>query len=206
VLAPDQRLFDSSERTDDVNWKLNMEANMEGYHIKFTHGETFYPYGYDNLNVVETFGPNSRVTFPFRRIEKLRNVRPDQRQIEGMVTYTYNIFPNVLIAVLSNHTTLSISEPQSPTRTRFITYKFQHAGDDDSEEQTARARRDADFVANQGGKEDREMVCAIQDGLDSGANTHFTYGRFEKAIVHFHQNLGAALGRLADVSGQGRSP
>ncbi|MCZ6656681.1 MAG: aromatic ring-hydroxylating dioxygenase subunit alpha, partial [Gammaproteobacteria bacterium] len=124
LFTPDQRIFATADKVSDVNWKLNMEGNLEGYHIKPTHRETFYPYGFDNLNVVETFGNNSRVTFPFRRIEKLRDLPADSRNIAGMVTYVYHLFPNVSIAVLSNHTTLSISEPLSPTQTRFITYRL----------------------------------------------------------------------------------
>lgn len=198
VLGPDQRVFSSSENTDEVNWKLSMEANMEGYHIKPTHPESFYPYGYDNLNVVETFGPSSRVTFPFRRIEKLRNQPPESRRIDGMVTFTYNIFPNVLVAVLSNHTAVSISEPESPSRTRFISYRLHNRAVDESPEALERAKRDAAFVADQGAQEDRAMVRAIQAGLASGANAHFTYGRFERAIVHFHQQLTAHLKRLQE--------
>jgi hypothetical protein len=37
------------------------------------------------------------------------------------------------------------------------------------------------------------MACAIQRGLASGANTHFEYGRFEAAIVHFHRTLHECL-------------
>jgi choline monooxygenase len=196
LLDEDQRVFESRENVQDVNWKLNAEANMEGYHIRFTHPESFYPYGFDNLNLVETFGLNSRVTFPFRRIEKLREVPREERHIDGMVTFTYNIFPNVLVAVLSNHTTVSIAEPESPTRTRFVSYRMTNRDDDHSEASAARARRDADFVSNAGGREDREKVLAIQAGLGSGANSHFTYGHFEKAIVHFHSNLSALLAEL----------
>ena len=58
---------------------------MEGYHIKVGHPKTFYPYGFDNLNVVRPFGPNSRVTFPFRRIEKLRDVPREERKIDGQI-------------------------------------------------------------------------------------------------------------------------
>ena len=69
LLTENQVLFDSSESVEDINWKLTAEGTLEGYHIKPTHPESFYPYGYDNLNVIETQGPNSRVCFPFRRIE-----------------------------------------------------------------------------------------------------------------------------------------
>ena len=59
-----------------MNWKVLVEQFLEGYHIRTTHKDTFYPLQYDDLNVVETFGPNSRITFPYRNIERLRD-RPE---------------------------------------------------------------------------------------------------------------------------------
>ena len=195
LISPDQRIFASGENVSDVNWKLNMEGTLEGYHIKPTHRETFYPYGFDNLNVVETFGSNSRVTYPFRRIEKLRDIQPASRNIAGTVTYVYQLFPNVTIAVLSDHTTVSISEPLSPTKTRFTNYRLTNKGEDAGSD-NERAQRDASFVADTGGAEDAAVVHAIQESLASGANEHFTYGRFEKAIVHFHKSLTDMLQRM----------
>ena len=193
-FAADQRIFVSTETVADVNWKLFMEANLEGYHIKPTHKASFYPYGYDNLNLVETFGRNSRVTFPFRRIEKLRALPPDQRNLAGMVTYVYHLFPNVILAVLSNHTTMSVLEPLTTTQTRFHTYRMTNKGEATHEGADAKATRDASFVSDTGGKEDAAVIRAIQSGIESGANAHFTYGYFEKAIVHFHKTLNGVLG------------
>ena len=48
-----------------------------------THRETFYPVQFDNLNVVEPFGRNSRIAFPYRRIDKLRAVPPAERSVDG---------------------------------------------------------------------------------------------------------------------------
>jgi len=193
LMASDQQIFATSESVTDVNWKLFMEANLEGYHIKPTHTETFYPYGFDNLTLVETFGRNSRVTFPFRRIEKLRSLPPEKRSIAGMVTYVYHLFPNVVIAVLSNHTTMSVLEPLSPTQTRFHTWRLTNRGEAAHADGEARATRDAAFVGDTGGKEDAAVIRAIQNGLASGANQHFTYGLFETAIVHFHKTMDELL-------------
>ena len=99
ILDANQQVFDTSEDEYSVNWKLNIEAMLEGYHIKRTHEKTFFPYGYDNMNVVETFGCNSRIVFPFRRIEALREQPPEERDISGKVTYVYNVFPNCSVAV-----------------------------------------------------------------------------------------------------------
>jgi phenylpropionate dioxygenase-like ring-hydroxylating dioxygenase large terminal subunit len=192
LIAPDQRLFATAEREFDVNWKIFLESFIEGYHIKTTHPESFLPYGFDNLNVIDLFGRNSRVTYPFKRIQKLARVPPAERRVEGLLTYVYHLFPNVLVTVLSRHTNVVVLEPLGVDRTRQFTYTLTNGGGDDPAA-LAEAKRDAGFVGNTGALEDRAVVEAIQRGLGSGANDHFTFGRYESAIVHFHQTLAAAL-------------
>jgi phenylpropionate dioxygenase-like ring-hydroxylating dioxygenase large terminal subunit len=192
LIAPDQRLFATGERDFEVNWKIFLESFIEGYHIKSTHPESFLPYGFDNLNVIDLFGRNSRVTYPFRRIRKLAEVPPAERRVEGLLTYVYHLFPNVLVTVLSRHTNVVILEPLGVDRTRQFTYTLTNGGGDDPEA-LAEARRDAEFVGNTGALEDRAVVHAIQRGLASGANVAFTFGRYESAIAHFHRTLTAAL-------------
>jgi phenylpropionate dioxygenase-like ring-hydroxylating dioxygenase large terminal subunit len=192
LIAPDQRLFATAEREFQVNWKIFLESFIEGYHIKSTHPESFLPYGFDNLNVIDIFGRHSRVTYPFQRIKKLEKVPSGQRRVDGLLTYVYHLFPNVLLTVLSRHTNLVILEPLAIDRTRQITYMLTNGGGDDPEA-LAEAKRDAEFVGTTGALEDRAVVEAIQRGLASRANEAFTFGRFESAIVHFHQTLTAAL-------------
>ena len=192
LIAPDQRLFATNERDFEVNWKIFLESFIEGYHIKSTHPESFLPYGFDNLNVIDLFGRNSRVTYPFKRIQKLAKVPPHERRVDGLLTYVYHLFPNVLITVLSRHTNVVVLEPLAIDRTRQFTYTLTNGGGDDPEA-LAEARRDAEFVGTTGAQEDQAVVEAIQRGLASGANDHFTFGRYESAIVHFHRTLAAAL-------------
>lgn len=193
LIGADQRLFATNERDFDVNWKIFLESFIEGYHIKSTHPESFLPYGFDNLNLIDIFGRHSRVTYPFQRIKKLAKVPPAERRVEGLLTYVYHLFPNVLITVLSRHTNVVILEPLAVDRTRQFTYTLTNGGGDDPEA-LAEARRDAEFVGTTGAAEDRAVVQAIQRGLGSGANDAFTFGKFESAIVHFHKTLTAALG------------
>src|SRR5262249_6366947 len=122
LVAPEQRLLASSESEIGVNWKVFLEGFIEGYHIRPTHPKSFYPYGYDNLNVVERCGPNSRVTYPFRRIEALAGVAPDARRVDGLLTYVYHLFPNALVTVLSHHTNLVVLYPVPVDPTRLLTY------------------------------------------------------------------------------------
>lgn len=191
LIAPDQDLIDARDSLNDVNWKVSIEGAIEGYHIRFGHPDTFYPYGYDNLNVIEHAGRNSRVTFPFRRIEKLADVAADERRIEGRVTYVYHLFPNALVTVLSHHTILVVFEPVAPGRTRSVAYSLAHTNGDVSAAETA--KRDASFVTQTGAPEDLALAESVQRNVASDANEFFTFGHFESAIVRFHRNLHAAL-------------
>ena len=183
-------LFGYREAELEVNWKILLEGFIEGYHIRFTHPESFFPYGFDNLNLIDLYGRSSRITYPFRRIEKLAKLPPAERKVEGLLTYVYQLFPNVLVTILSRHTNLVVLEPLSPGRTRQHTWALSN---DPGEQALAEAKRDADFVGNTGLMEDRAVVLSIQQGLRSEANEAFTFGRYEACIVHFHRMLKEVL-------------
>ncbi len=194
LISPEQDLIDTHDNEALVNWKVSLEGSIEGYHIRYGHRESFYPYQYDNLNVVEHCGRNSRVTFPFRRIEKLADLPPAERRVEGRLTYVYHLFPNALVTVLSRHTNLVVLEPVAVDRTRMIAYSLSNTGGDPAAAESA--KRDAQFVNQTGAEEDRALVESIQRSIGSGANESFTFGHYESAIVHFHRNLDAALKEL----------
>lgn len=190
LLTPDQHLFDTREDEVPANWKLLLEGFIEGYHIRTTHPTSFLPYGFDNLNVIDIFGRCSRVTYPFQRIRKLAAVPPAERRVEGLLTYAYHLFPNVVVTVLSRHTNLIVLEPLATDRTRMIRYTLTNGS---GEEALREAKRDLEFVFDAGIPEDREVVTSIQRAIASGANDAFTFGAFESAIVHFHRTLTALI-------------
>ncbi len=183
---PSWQYVQTSEQAFEANWKIVAEGFLEGYHIRSTHRDTFFPRQYDNINVIEAFGRHSRVTFPYRNIERLREVAPEQRRLGGTVTQVYHLFPNVMIATFPTHVTISVLEPLAKDRTRLVTHTLSTMLDKEEDRDTV-ARRLA-FV-NAGSKEDREVACSAQKGLSSGANQVFTFGLFEGAIRHMHLNL-----------------
>jgi len=184
-----QEFLEEEAITDEANWKLLSETTMEGYHIKGLHKTTFYPYGLDNINVVENFGRHSRITFPFRRINKLRDIERSERKIEGMVTSVYALFPNVSVSILSKHSTVTIFEPISPTRCTMLIYRVTNKLADGTTVDKRDAKVDADFVKTTGLDEDIEAAVSVQESISAGADFNLTFGLFEKAIVHFHQNF-----------------
>jgi len=185
------RLLGMDERDVEVNWKIAIEGFLEGYHIRSTHAETFYPVQFDNLNVVETFGRHGRIAFPYRAIGKLRNVPPAERSADGKLTYVYHLFPNTMVATFPGRVFFVVLEPLSVDRTRFLTWALT---DRPREDDTAAAMLEqAQAFVDRGAAEDREVACAIQRSLGSGANEFFEFGLFETLIGHFHRNLRATL-------------
>ncbi len=192
-FTSEQEMFQESETTNKANWKLITETLLEGYHIKSLHKTTFYPYGLDNVNLVETYGANARVTFPFRRIEKLRGIPSDERRADGMLTTVNHVFPNASISALSKHSNLTIMEPLSPNSTQMVIYLMTARLATENSISIEDAKRDAIFVNESGQDEDLEAACSIQETVTAQGNSHLTFGYFEKAIVNFHQHLSRNL-------------
>jgi phenylpropionate dioxygenase-like ring-hydroxylating dioxygenase large terminal subunit len=194
LITSSWRFLAAAEREIPANWKIFTEGFLEGYHIRATHPQTFYPVQFDNLNVVETFGRNSRIAFPYRAINKLRGVPPAERSVEGKLTYVYHLFPNAMVATFPANIFLVVLEPLAIDRTNLITYVLGKATDGDGgQEATTEATTRGLNLVDAGAAEDRAVACGIQRGLASGANEFFEFGRFEGAIGHFHRTLRAAL-------------
>ena len=191
LISPALQLLGTNEGELTANWKIVVEGFLEGYHIRSTHRETFYPIQFDNLNVIETFGRNSRIAFPYRRINKLRALPPAQRSVNGMLTYVYHLFPNVMLATFPYSLLMVVLEPLATDRTKILTYTLTERREHDGDGHEA-LKRSQDFLIA-GTIEDNAMTLAIQRGLASGANAFFEFGRFEGAIGHFHRALHAVI-------------
>jgi phenylpropionate dioxygenase-like ring-hydroxylating dioxygenase large terminal subunit len=192
VITPEMRLYRATAQEVGANWKIFMDGFLEGYHLRATHRETFYPVQFDNLNVVEHFGRNSRVAFPYRRIHKLRDVRPEERSVDGMLTFLYHLFPNVAVATFPTNVSLIVNEPLGVDRTLMYTYTLSSLDLEDFD--TAAALKTATDLQVDGLSEDQEVACAIQRGLATGANEHFQFGQFEGALTHFHRGMRDIIG------------
>jgi choline monooxygenase len=192
-LLPAERLFAVRPALRAMNWKVLVEQFLEGYHIRTTHKDTFYPIQYDDLNVIEAFGPNSRITFPYKNIERLRDRPESTWNVGHRVTYVYHLFPNVMVATFPNQVLVITIDPIDIDHTTVTIYamvtpdvaKRVSASPDDA----AGARN----LLNEGGVEDNEMSEGVQRGLHAGANTFVEFGKHESAIGRFHANLDERL-------------
>jgi choline monooxygenase len=198
LLPAEQLLYVESTRRE-MNWKVLVEQFLEGYHIRSTHTNTFFPLQYDDLNVVETFGPNSRITFPYRNIERLRDRPESTWTTDARVTYVYQLFPNVMVATFPDFVLVVVIDPVDVGQSTVTVYAM--VTPNVAERVSVNASRGgepagANTLLARGALEDNEMSAGIQRGLHAGANSFVEFGRHESAIGHFHATLDERLARL----------
>ena len=184
VVTSDYRYDGFGEAEHPVNWKLLVETFLEGYHIRFLHHDTFFPVQYDNVNVVESFGPNSRITFPYQNIARPFDTS-DEMAVRGRMTYVHHLFPNVMVATFPGQVLMIVLDPVAVDRTLVTTFAWRI--------DEAESRPGDPNLLNDGAAQDFAIARTIQAGLASGANDHLRFGLFEGAIAHFHRTLDAAL-------------
>jgi choline monooxygenase len=206
-LMPAKFLVSAQSTVLAINWKVLVEQFLEGYHIRATHRDTFFPLQYDNLNVVESFGPHSRITFPYRNIERLRDRPESTWTVNHRLTFVYHLFPNVMLATFPDRVIMVALDPIDIEHSTFSTYvmadraAIDHGDPANGAGPDGRARGRA--LIDQGAIEDNAMSAAVQRGLHAGANAFVEFGRHESAIGHFHSTLDNRLARLPDASVRG---
>ncbi|MEO3757846.1 SRPBCC family protein [Mycobacterium sp. B14F4] len=188
-LLPASRLVAVRPTPRPMNWKVLVEQFLEGYHIRTTHKDTFYPIQYDDLNVVEAFGPNTRITFPYRNIERLRDRPEASWTVDRRVTYVYHLFPNVMLATFPDQVLLITVDPVDVGHSTVTIYAMVTPAMTERFSRDADSTKGARSLLDQGGVEDNEMSEGVQRGLHSGANTFLEFGRHESAIGRFHAEL-----------------
>jgi phenylpropionate dioxygenase-like ring-hydroxylating dioxygenase large terminal subunit len=175
------------------NWKVLADTFLEGYHIRALHHDTFYPEQYDNVNVVEPFGAHCRIAFPYRTIERLADRPPEQWTTDAKLTYVYQLFPNAMLATFPGRKLLFVLEPTAVDRTTMVTFAMTPDAPPRPPRQPRRASADGPDLVALGGAQDFVAARAVQRGLTSGTNEHLEFGRNESGLIHFHQQLDAAL-------------
>jgi choline monooxygenase len=198
-LLPAARLLYVESTRREMNWKVLVEQFLEGYHIRSTHTNTFFPVQYDDLNVVETFGPNCRITFPYRNIERLRDRPESTWTTNARLTYVYQLFPNVMVVTFPDFVLMVAINPVDVGHTTVTIYAMVTPAI--AERAPANAGQGgepagANTLLARGALEDNEMSAGVQRGLRAGANSFVEFGRHESAIGHFHATLDERLARL----------
>ena len=207
--------FRTEHVTRKFNWKLLIDAFLDGYHIKRLHRDSVYRFFLDNVNVAQRVGPHMRSAVARKGLEKLRDVPRDAWRFRDVLSLTYFVFPNTVLVfhpdwvsritvfplavdeTLFTHTMIVPVEATPLSRVAIDATPVSRVA---SEARTDDRRAHWDKTwrlihENVFEKEDMVAAAWIQSGLASGANESFVCGRFEFPIRWFHDEVERALER-----------
>jgi phenylpropionate dioxygenase-like ring-hydroxylating dioxygenase large terminal subunit len=177
--------------TRKANWKILVEGGLEAYHFKVAHRDTIGPYFARNLSSYQMLGPHIRSILPKTTLFDLESSEQDQWRLRDHANVLYTLFPTTQLLVQKDHVVWISQNPISASKTQLTLSTLVPASR--MHEETYWARNHD--ITTKTLIEDFDIAESIQAGLTSGANTEFTFARFEGALAAFHDVLNAELAR-----------
>jgi phenylpropionate dioxygenase-like ring-hydroxylating dioxygenase large terminal subunit len=181
-------MFRRATTTARTNWKIVMEAFLDGYHVRHLHKNTVGPYFKGHRSYSELAGPHVRAIVGrsgFR--EAVDSASIDD--IRDIATPTYVIFPNTIFVAQPGFVSRATAYPTALDQ---IYWEHDLIIPEEPKTEKARAHWELNYELIQKGVfqgEDLWVCEQIQQGLASGANDQFTYGIEEVPIQWWHEEM-----------------
>ncbi len=186
--ADQLQLLHAETQTRTVNWKLLVEGGIEAYHFRVAHRHTIAPYFEDNLSSYCAFGPHLRSILARKSLPALANEPVDTWRLRDHAQVLYSVFPANQLLVQSDHVAWIRLEPLSATSTQISLNSLVPTERTHTDDDLAHWRKNHAITLTTL-NEDFDIGESIQAGIESGANDHFTFGRFEGALAAFNKSV-----------------
>lgn len=183
------------------NWKMLMEAFLDGYHIRQLHRDSVYPFFVDARSVAERVGPHVRGASARRTAkEVIDEASFAARDLRELATMSYTLFPCTTLVVHPDWTSLVVVQPLATDRFLWSHTQLVPEGAADASPE-AKAHFARSFALIEGRvfrQEDLFIIAETQAGLATGANDALTFGLLESPALWLHEAIRAHLGPSAD--------
>ncbi|MGC6472504.1 MAG: aromatic ring-hydroxylating oxygenase subunit alpha [Parvibaculales bacterium] len=185
----DMAIVHETQELRRTNWKILVEGGIEAYHFKVAHRATIGPYFEDNLSSYRCFGPHMRSILARSSLTELTPETRQNWRLRDHANVLYTLFPASQLLVQQDHIVWVSQQPVAAgeTRLRLATLVPQDQAAD-----TAHWERNHAITLTTL-SEDFAIGESIYANLDSGANTHLTFGRFEGALDRFNRTIESCL-------------
>ena len=177
----DCHFFDQSIKRVPANWKLIQDAFLDGYHVVRLHKNTVGAFFPDSMAASDWIGDHIRNAVARNEIEEAVDLPAEDLDLRRHATFSYTVFPNSVVVMHPDYTSIMTLFPQSADETLFVhSMMTPHAPANDKERE--HFERSFDLI-------DRGVCTGAQQGLRSGANDGLLFGGFESWAVAFHRRL-----------------
>lgn len=182
---PSHVLWRESRTVRACNWKLVIEAFLDGYHIRVLHRASIYRFFLDAASIAERAGDHIRAVTARRT---LRDTPPasDPRQL---ATPSFILFPATTIIAHPDFVSVITVAPLAPDRTdvhHMMLVPAARAGDAEHWDRSWQLIEETVFQ-----REDLWVCEQVQHGLADGRTTELVFGALENAVEWFHASIDA---------------
>ncbi|MAZ87804.1 MAG: hypothetical protein CL693_09160 [Cellvibrionaceae bacterium] len=192
-----QLVYKRRSYTIKANWKILLEGGIEAYHFNVAHKSTLAPFFLGNLSTWETWGRlDLRMILPKKPMLDALDLPESQWQIRKMANIIYSISPSMLFLVQPDNISLIKMIPLSKGETRIDEVLLVDASVNGGNNWTPEEEKTHETNHNLVNKilmEDWVLGESIQANMEGGAVNQVHFGRFESALIWFHQQYDNAF-------------
>jgi len=191
AIGLDRHVLWKRARTERrCNWKLVVEAFLDGYHIRTLHRDTIYRFFLDAASVADPAGPHIRAISGRRTLHEapadLSGADPRQYATPSLL-----LFPSTIVIEHPDYVSIMTMTPLAADRTEWdhmMLIPAARAGEAEHWDRSWTLIEDGVFQ-----REDLWVCEQAQRGIDGGATDELVFGALEYAVRFFHDAIGRAL-------------
>jgi len=174
-----------------MNWKLVIDTFLELYHFRYLHGASVAPLFMDNITSYERREKHSRFAVCKPSLLEVESQPRESWRLRDHAVVLYNLFPNTVLAYTQDHCGVFTSYPITPDESLInVSVLVDPVERAKKPESYWKTNQDLILAALD---EDFTVGASIQANFRSGANKVQTFGKFEKALGWYHDEIANAL-------------
>jgi phenylpropionate dioxygenase-like ring-hydroxylating dioxygenase large terminal subunit len=174
-----------------MNWKLVIDTFLELYHFRYLHPGTVYPLFLDNIATYERMDRHLRMAAAKRTLTELEGQPKETWRILDHAIVLYQLFPNTVLTYTQDHCGVFTSFPVSPDES-VMQFSVLVSPEEKAKKPESYWKANVDLFAI-ALSEDFAIGESIQRNFPTGANSRQTFGKFEKALGWYHQEVEKAI-------------
>lgn len=178
-----------------ANWKLIIEAFLEGYHIQRLHRNSVGPFFVEGQGWGEDLFPHVLTASSRKTLAGVDAQQLEQHLFSDLVTFTYLIFPFTKLLLHPDYISIMTMAPMSAGEFQWTHRMLIHK--DQNRPELQQHWQDSFELVEKGvfEKEDLFIAKSMHRGLSSGAHEHTTLGKLEFPAHWLHRNIDEYMSR-----------
>jgi phenylpropionate dioxygenase-like ring-hydroxylating dioxygenase large terminal subunit len=185
-------LWNRAHATRQCNWKLVIEAFLDGYHIRTLHRDTVYRYFLDAASVAEPVGPHIRAVTGRRALTEAADVG-----LRNLASPSLLLFPATIVVEHPDFVSVMTAYPLAVDRIAWDHMMFVPA---DRAHESAHWERSWSLIEEGVFQREDLWICEqAQRSIMAGTTDELLFGSLEHPARWFHDAMAANRGHEEDA-------